>query len=1296
MAEINKNDIFSDDALRAPLEMKKNIDEVIRSIDKLLNVSNQSGANIAVAKSVNKINEETTKLTNTQKQLEVLNREVASNSKRRTAEEIASLEKLVQKREFLKKNIQSLIKDQKEDLELMRRSVITRDEYNKRINQSNVIIAKNRQQILGLNKSTKDEILLTRTVGNEYKKLTISLEQARAKYKNLAASGKASNAQLREQQRVVQNLNQKVTTIDGAVGQFSRNVGNYSSTFKTAASSLRGFIGAFGLVTGVALFARVLKGVVDLMVDFEYQNSRIKATLGATARETKELKDQQLELGRTTQFTANQIATLQLELGKLGFPIADVKEMTASTLDAALAMGSELSEQAALTGATLRSYGLTAKDTQRVNDALAKAVSSSALDFRKLETSLPFVSAAANALGISLEGTLSLMGRLSNAGFQASTIGTTLRNVFLKLSDTTGALSKRLEEPVKDIPTLIKGLRQLKEEGIDLGEAFELTDQRSVAAFITLVNGVDEIEALNKALLNAKGTARDMAREMGDNLRGDVLLLTSAWQGLILSLTEGDSWFARTIRSVVKLTTSFLSLITPIDTLTDKVKKEQAALNALVRQIELNNDNNEERNRLLDELDKEYPTFLKNLDKETVTSGQLAERLKDVNEQFEKRIRLAVVEDKLVGIEEKRFELREKLRKSTQLQAELEQRLKTARDDDSGATGLSERSRIQQSISAQIGLQQNAQKELNELGEEFSKISDAHLGQQKEFNEGGNNFFETISKIKTKEESRLEDAVKAAGSIKERMASEIALEQFRKKQSLGALQQELSNRFAVAKGNEQLLFITKDIESKREAVIAQSEENIKQIRLRTEKELSKLSIEQFNSQFKLNEFRLEQEIKYATTIEERVNKEKDLELLRKKFLLNNAELTETERQLIIEKSIAEIKAIEIKGDEDIASERIRMAKELNSRITEETKAEIDRRTNEVRLALSQGIIDQREADKQIAQITRDFTDQAINAQIDNIKKILDFDNLSKEEQADLEKELFKLRTDLQNEYYDELNENRKKDLEREAEHFENILDIYSNFAGSANSIFGSITDRKIQDINSELNARKDALDRELILAGDNEAAKDQLRLNAAQKEQELERQRIEAQRKAAIFEKATQLIAATIQAKINYLKALGTPPVPNIPLATLSAVLSGLQIAAIAATPIPQYAEGTKAGGHSGGFAVVGEEGSELGTTPSGKMFLTPSRATLMNLPRGTDIKPHGDTMRTLAMAGLESQYETMIRRDKPIVLDNSDVVNAIKSQRMPDYARIGSDIYEVKKYKDGSKQYIRSKSMSR
>jgi len=53
--------------------------------------------------------------------------------------------------------------------------------------------------------------------------------------------------------------------------------------------------------------------------------------------------------------------------------------------------------------------------------------------------------------------------------------------------------------------------------------------------------------------------------------------------------------------------------------------------------------------------------------------------------------------------------------------------------------------------------------------------------------------------------------------------------------------------------------------------------------------------------------------------------------------------------------------------------------------------------------------------------------------------------------------------------------------------------------------------------------------------------------------------------------------------------------------------------------------------GHGGGLALVGEKRRELVITPSGQMFYTPNKPTIMDLPRDSHVIPNPDAMSEMA-----------------------------------------------------------------
>lgn len=422
---------------------------------------------------------------------------------------------------------------------------------------------------------------------NAFKKLTKQTNVAQDRFKRLAAQYGVTSKQATDAEKRFRKLDDRLRKINNTARDGRRDVGRYSLAF----SKLGSLVGALGITAGLAGIVRGVGSLIGVFADFDKANSKLQAVLGATEAEMTLLKTTADELGAITEFTASQVTGLQTEFAKLGFPVADIEQMTESTLNAASAMGADLGEQAKLTGATLKAFELDASEAARVNDVLSKATTSSALDFQKLASSMSTIAPVANSFGFSVEATTSLLGQLSNAGFDASSAATATRNILLNLADSNSKLGKSLKTPVKDLPSLVKGLKQLTAEGIDLGEALELTDKRSVAAFSTFLSGTDDILDLNDALENATGTAERMAEVQLDNLTGDVTILNSAWEGFILSVESGDGVFGTFLRSAVQGFTKLLGVLRGFDDTVENIVDANIELSKSSRKNVAENEN---------------------------------------------------------------------------------------------------------------------------------------------------------------------------------------------------------------------------------------------------------------------------------------------------------------------------------------------------------------------------------------------------------------------------------------------------------------------------------------------------------------------------------------------------------------------------------------------------------------------------------------------------------------------------------------------------------------------------------
>lgn len=340
-----------------------------------------------------------------------------------------------------------------------------------------------------------------------------------------------------------------------------KDLNSASKQAESTGNSFAVMAGRIGLaVTAFTQITKVVNTALKTFTKFEFSMAKVRAITGATEKDFKKLSATAQQLGRTTFFTASQVAELQINFGKLGFSTAEILAAQEATLLLATATQTDLGRAAIVAGAAVRGFQLDASETARVVDVMAVAFTSSALDIEKFQTSMTKVAPIAAAAGISLESTTSIMGALTDAGIEASIAGTSLRNIFLKMQDPTSELSKRLGFTVNSSEDLEKAMRMLNEANLSNAEIMELVDLRQAAAFITMIEGTDRIIEMTDALNIANGSTQLMADIMADTLQGDIFKAKSAWEGFTIAIFEGNNIITRAFREFLQVSATFLNL----------------------------------------------------------------------------------------------------------------------------------------------------------------------------------------------------------------------------------------------------------------------------------------------------------------------------------------------------------------------------------------------------------------------------------------------------------------------------------------------------------------------------------------------------------------------------------------------------------------------------------------------------------------------------------------------------------------------------------------------------------------
>lgn len=380
-------------------------------------------------------------------------------------------------------------------------------------------------------------------------RMKAQLKLLTAQYNGLSASERENSNVGKKMGADILALTEKLKANEKAVGDNRRNVGNYSGALTRLGGTLRNVAGAFGVFFGAAAIGKIIKDSTKIITSFETSLVNLSNVLGVSRNEMSLLKDQAVELGATTAFSATEVLKLQEAYARLGFSQQQIIDLTPGTINGALALRASADETAELVGAVVNSFDdLASIDSVKIIDQLTASTQNSALNFQKLNSALPKVAGAANAAGVPFDKLLALLGKLSDAGVDASKSGTALKNIFIAAAKDGKDYSEILEEIASSSDTLTA--------------AVDKTGKISAVSGTILANTLKETEQLNKDILDSVGTSAKVAEESLDTTEGKIKLLGSAWEGFVLSIDEGDGVISSMIKGVLDFLTGGLTILT--------------------------------------------------------------------------------------------------------------------------------------------------------------------------------------------------------------------------------------------------------------------------------------------------------------------------------------------------------------------------------------------------------------------------------------------------------------------------------------------------------------------------------------------------------------------------------------------------------------------------------------------------------------------------------------------------------------------------------------------------------------
>lgn len=275
-------------------------------------------------------------------------------------------------------------------------------------------------------------------------------------------------------------------------------------------------------------------------IDFDSIITGAAAKAGATAEEMEMMRQKASQFGADFPISATQAAEGMDRLAAAGYDANQVIGVMPSVITAAVASGEDLATTSDVVSNALNIWNLKqgdiAQNAMRVADVVQMAANKSSLGMADFGLAMQYAGAPAATLNVSIEQLATAMAIMKNNGIEASTIGTSLRSVFSRLSEPPKPAAEAIEAlglQVKDASGNFLGLQpiveQLRGKILNLSNteqvayAKALAGEEAYSGLLALVKTApEEYQALQNAMDSATGSSQAQFEVMKGTLKNSI------------------------------------------------------------------------------------------------------------------------------------------------------------------------------------------------------------------------------------------------------------------------------------------------------------------------------------------------------------------------------------------------------------------------------------------------------------------------------------------------------------------------------------------------------------------------------------------------------------------------------------------------------------------------------------------------------------------------------------------------------------------------------------------------------
>lgn len=317
--------------------------------------------------------------------------------------------------------------------------------------------------------------------------------------------------------------------------------------------------------------------------------TEISVVSNKTREEAMALTDTFIDLSARTGMAIDDIAQASTIFYQQGLNDKAVEQMTEWTALFAKISNETVPEAADQLTSAINGFGFAAEDVGNVVDKMSVLAAYSAADINELATAMSKGASAAAQAGLSFDQYNAYLATMIETTREApENIGTSLKTIMARFQQVKAeGSSDDGETDVNAVETALKSvgiqLRDSQNQLRDLGDVLDelgprwntldrntqaylgtvIAGTRQQSRFISLMQNWDRALELVEASENSAGAATRMHAKAMDGLDASLNNLTNAWQNLISTLANGDTfkWFIDTGTAILKWLSEGNSLV---------------------------------------------------------------------------------------------------------------------------------------------------------------------------------------------------------------------------------------------------------------------------------------------------------------------------------------------------------------------------------------------------------------------------------------------------------------------------------------------------------------------------------------------------------------------------------------------------------------------------------------------------------------------------------------------------------------------------------------------------------------